>query len=106
MSWYNEKLNKIREEKMEMNSPFTKKNTHNIESVVFMITNMQSEEDFNKIRDEFLKVFGVTNVNRHQTKKIIVEFDNRKAGLEHLTAALRNTGYRYLNRACRNCVKK
>lgn len=107
MSWYDKKLIKISEEIQKSNqSPFMKKGPYNIESFVFMITNMKTNEDFVKIREEFLKVNGVKEVTRLGTKKIMVEFDNRKVGLEHLTTALRKTGYKYLNRACRNCVKK
>lgn len=107
MSWYDKKINTIKEDQEQsMNSSFGKRNSFNIESVVFIITNMQSDEDFSKIKEEFLKVDGVQEVKRHPTKKIEVLYDNQKIRLEHLTVALRSTGYKYVNRACRNCMKR
>lgn len=107
MSWYNEKLNNIREEQEKKTlSPFAKKDAYKTQSVVFMITNMYSEEDFEKIKEEFLNVNGVKEVNRHLTKKVEVVYDSLKIGLEHLVVALNKTGYKYLNRACKNCTKK
>lgn len=107
MSWYSKKLNTVGEQQENnTQSPFVKKASYNIESVVFIITNMLTDEDFEKVRNEFLKLDGVQEVKRHQTKKVEILYDNRKIGLEHLTIALRNTGYKYINRACRNCMKK
>ena len=107
MSWYSEKLNTLREQQENnTQSPFAKRASYNIESVVFMITNMLTDEDFEKVKAEFLKVDGVQEVKRHLTKKVEILYDNRKIGLEHLTIALRKTGYKYINRACRNCMKK
>lgn len=106
MSWYDKKMNTIKEDQQQSTNSFGKRNSFNIESVVFIITNMQSDEDFLKIKEEFLKVDGVLEVKRHPTKKIEVLYDNRKIRLEHLTVALRNTGYKYINRACRNCMKR
>ena len=107
MSWYDEKLSiLIQEQEKNMNSPFVKNHNNNIESVVFILTNMQTDEDFIKIKEEFMEVNGVMEVKRHLMKKVEVIYDNKKVRLEGLTIALRKTGYKYLNRACKNCMQK
>lgn len=107
MSWYNEELRELmRKREINNNSPFAKNHIQNIESLVFIITDMLAQEDFAKIKEEFLKVDGVQEVKRHLTKKVEIVYDKKKVGLEHLTAALKNTGYKYVSSACRKCMKK
>lgn len=103
MSWYQERLITIKEEvEKDLRSPFVKEIIYPMDHLVaitFIVTNMQSDEDFNKIKTELLKVNGVTDVKRRLSKKVVVEYDYTKVGLHHLTMALDKTGYKYVKRA-------
>lgn len=74
-----------------------------VESIVLIITDMRSEQDFQKIKEELLKVNGVLEVKRLQTKKVQVICTRNRTRLEYLVIALKKTGYSFLNRACINC---
>ncbi|MHB1419609.1 MAG: heavy-metal-associated domain-containing protein [Bacillota bacterium] len=102
MSMYNERLNKLREEREKnYRSPFAKHHLYTNDRTVLItiiITNMYSDEDFNKIKTELLKVNGVIDVNRRLIKKVEIIYDNTKIGLQHIAFALNKTGYNYVKR--------
>ncbi|MHB1127985.1 MAG: hypothetical protein ACYC2T_13725 [Bacillota bacterium] len=102
MSIYNERLNKLREEREKnFRSPFAKDhlfaNDRNV-SITLIITNMYSDEDFNKIKTELLKVNGIIDVNHRLIKKVEIIYDYTKIGLHHIAFALNKTGYNYIKR--------
>lgn len=107
MSWYNREFTKIQEEQASLlGSPFSKagQNSNHIDSALLIITNMNTDEDFEKIREDFLKVEGISEVKRYMTKRIQVLYDNRKVTLNHLVGVLESTGYNYVKRICKNCT--
>jgi copper chaperone CopZ len=109
MSWYNEKLSKIKQqnEKYWRDNAASKKSEtgseEKIDSIILIITDMHTEEDFNKIKQEFLYVEGIKEVNHYLPKKIQVRYDSRLLTLQHLVIILEKTGYNYIKRACKNC---
>ncbi|NLM21508.1 MAG: heavy-metal-associated domain-containing protein [Peptococcaceae bacterium] len=80
-------------------------NTNPIDSALLIITNMYTKEDFLKIKNEFMNVEGIKDVKYYPSKRIQVLYDNRKITLQHLAMILDKTGYKYIKRACRNCMK-
>ena len=81
------------------------KTANHLDSVLLIITNMLTEEDFEKVKKEFLKVEGIMEVKSYPNKRIQVLYDNRIITLQHLSMILDKTGYNYIKRACKNCVK-
>ncbi|NLL53250.1 MAG: heavy-metal-associated domain-containing protein [Peptococcaceae bacterium] len=80
-------------------------NKNQIDSALLIITNMSTKEDFLKIKNEFMSVEGIKDVKYYPSKRIQVLYDNGKITLQHLTMILDKTGYKYVKRACRNCMK-
>lgn len=103
MSMYSERLNKLREEREKnYRSPFAKDHFYTNDrsvSITLIITDMYSDEDFNKIKTELLKINGIIDVNRRFIKKVEVIYDYTKIGLQHIGFALNKTGYNYIKRA-------
>jgi copper chaperone CopZ len=109
MSWYNGRLREIiKEQKKNLISPFAKDSMqgHNyLENIVIIITNMQSTEDYNKIRSELLALDGVKKVERYLSKKIQVLYDTDIIEAKQILDKLDEMGWQYIKRICRNCGK-
>lgn len=104
MSWYYERIFKMREELENKTPGLSNKDDNRFDSVLLTITNMLTSEDFNIIRQEFLALDGIIEVKLYLPKKIQVLYDNRKVSLQHIALILKSTGYNYINRACKNCL--
>jgi hypothetical protein len=110
MTWFSEEMKRLSAKReSNMNHPLSKKNDqpeNHIESIVLIITNMRTDEDFTRIKQEFLQADGIIDVSPYTKKKIKVTYDKRKTSLRHLATILERTGYKYIKRACKSCVRE
>lgn len=104
MSWYKEKVSALMESAAQnkpSHMPCGKLyNQYGKElSFTINITNMNTEEDKDRITERLLSIAGVTHVKPilHQ-KKIIVTFNTIKTNLEAITFALAKLGYHYVQK--------
>lgn len=74
-------------------------NTSNQVSMTLTITNMHSNEDFEKIKKALLGIIGVNDVQKTTNiKKLVVNFDISKTNLTVIAHTIANLGYKYLQR--------
>ncbi|MEW6623870.1 MAG: heavy-metal-associated domain-containing protein [Bacillota bacterium] len=115
MSWYGEKTSKLMEEYQKSLKPFfipsypmheyyqeaamvNSNNYSSVKTVNMVITNMRTQDDYNKINEALSKINGVKSTNSHGPGKLSVTFDAGLTRIEELVYVISILGYRYINR--------
>ncbi|ABR49561.1 hypothetical protein Amet_3433 [Alkaliphilus metalliredigens QYMF] len=112
MSLYRDQLSKTREKiKEEFSTSFTppkysellKKHqadqtSNAIISVTMNITNLNTNEDYNRIAVALKEIVGVEDITPLQQKKISIAYNQLQTSLEEIVYRLSRMGYRYVNR--------